>query len=172
MCGQFFLFQKSKSRVELGLEKLNLVQWEAGYTFLLESWFLKLSRPSEIWNNEKSLETVIRFSHKIITIRESSVITESLESHQRVIESHLQVIDKSSVNNWRYWVPLAPSHYRILELWNSQKSLTSIQHFSCQLDEGIAKICNFFFMMVFWDNSHYLFWDAHGQAGSIWKFLG
>ena len=24
--------------------------------------------------------------------------------------------------------------------------------------------------MAFWDNPHYPFWDAHGQAGSIWKY--
>ena len=35
-----------------------------------------------------------------------------------------------------------PIHCEILEHWNSQKSLTSVrQHFSCWLDDGIAKIC-------------------------------
>ena len=73
-------------------------------------------------------------------------------------------------NDWRSATSNSkevPIYCGILEHWNSQKSLTSIwQHFSCWLDEGIAKICKRkFFTMAFWDNPHYPFWDAHGQAG-------
>ena len=58
------------------------------------------------------------------------------------------------------WYPM------FLEHWNRQKILSSIrQHFSCQLDEEIAKICKKMFTMAFWDNPHYPFRDAHGQAG-------
>ena len=48
--------------------------------------------------------------------------------------------------NWKIFKVSMYSHCGILEHWRSQKSLTSIrQHFSCRLDVGIAKICNFFF---------------------------
>ena len=46
-------------------------------------------------------------------------------------------------------------HCEFLEHWNSQKSLSSIwQHFSCLLDEGIAKI---------WIFSRWLFMCHNGQ---------
>ena len=63
-------------------------------------------------------------------------------------------------------------HRGFLEHWNSQKRVSNIwQRFSCLFDEWIENIRNFF-STVFFFEIHFI-WDAHGQAGQIWKyFLG
>ena len=78
--------------------------------------------------------------------------------------------------NYLNWLQIVAYNFQIqkrihsgfLEHWNSQKSLCNIwQRFSCLLDEWIEKICkkNFLFMVAFFWNPLYPFWDAHGQAG-------
>ncbi len=53
-------------------------------------------------------------------------------------------------------------HCGILEHWNSQKSLTSIpQHFSCQLDDGIAKICKEKFSRWLFEIIHITHYEMH-----------
>ena len=63
-------------------------------------------------------------------------------------------------------------HCWYIEPRNREKSLTLIwQHFSCLLDEWIAKISKkIFFTVAFWDNPHYPFWDLRSR--DLKKFLG
>ena len=77
------------------------------------------------------------------------------------------------------------SHCWYIEPRNREKSLTLIwQHFSCLLDEWIAKIYKKkIFTVTFWDNPHHPFWDLRSRdlkifLGydinylSIWPFMG
>ena len=75
---------------------------------------------------------------------------------------------KTWISNNIYYIILAEwvSQRMFLEHRNRQKILSNIrQHFSCLLDEWIAKKCTFFPQWL------YLFWDAHGQARIIMKIF-
>ena len=72
------------------------------------------------------------------------------------------------------WYLGCDTHCWYIEPRNRGKSLRlNWQHFSCLLDEWIAKILKKKKITVaFWDNPHYPFWDAHGQSDKSENIFG
>ena len=84
------------------------------------------------------------------------------------IQNCSKVFTMGSKHFWSLGSNITPCNVVLIIVCNMEIAKKSYKHlttFFMSTWWGYCKNMHFFFMLAFWDNPHYPFWDAHGWAG-------